>query len=62
MIALSNYSNRCFSYQAPRMYNSLPLDLRNADSIAIFKKHLKTFIFREAYDLDLRTVTPDYVL
>ena len=62
VIALSNYSNRCFSYQAPRMYNSLPLDIRNADSIAIFKKHLKTFIFREAYDLDLRTVTPDYVL
>ena len=62
IIASSNYSNRCFTYQAPRMFNSLPLNIRNSGNIEIFKKHLKTYIFREAYDLEQLQTNPGYAL
>ena len=59
-IAPSQYSNRCFSYCAPRMYNSLPQIVREAESIAVFKKLLKTSIFKEAYNLHDFTVAPSF--
>lgn len=60
IIAPSQYSNRCFSYCAPRMYNSLPQIVREAESIAVFKKLLKTSIFKEAYNLQDFTVAPSF--
>ena len=44
-------SNRCFSYCAPKLYNSLPAEIKNINSIVTFKKRLKTYIFCQAYDL-----------
>ena len=44
-------SDRCFSYCAPMLYNSLPAEIQNIESLKLFKKHLKAFIFSEAYDL-----------
>ena len=35
----------------PVLWNSLPLSKRTSRSLAIFKKHLKTFLFRKAYNL-----------
>jgi len=36
----------CFSVAAPLVWNSLPLDLRTANSSPVFKNNLKTFLFR----------------
>ena len=39
------YGARSFSVAAPTLWNSLPLDIKNAQSLSIFKKSLKTFLF-----------------
>ena len=44
-------SDRSFAHAAPQLWNSLPLNVRNCDSISVFKKHLKTFLFRKAFNL-----------
>jgi len=36
-----------------RLWNSLPTSITSAGSLAIFKKQLKTFLFRTAYDWHL---------
>lgn len=36
---------RRFSYHAPRVWNSLPMTVRSADSLASFKTRLKTHLF-----------------
>jgi len=42
----SNYGDRCFAATGPRLWNSLPADLRQADiSFEQFKRLLKTFLF-----------------
>ena len=35
-----------FSVAAPLVWNSLPLDLRTANSLPVFKNNLTTFLFR----------------
>ncbi|XP_060743727.1 uncharacterized protein LOC132857741, partial [Tachysurus vachellii] len=40
------YSTRLFSVLAPRWWNELPLEVRTAESLAIFKRRLKTYLFR----------------
>jgi len=40
------YGDRCFAAAGPRLWNSLPADLRQADiSFEQFKRLLKTFLF-----------------
>ena len=34
---------------APKLWNSLPLELRLSSSIELFKKDLKTHLFRQAF-------------
>ena len=46
---LSTMGGRAFSRSAPRLWNSLPADIRNIDTLTIFKSHLKTHLFRQAY-------------
>ena len=53
IIAQSNFSNRCFEYVAPRLYNSLPVAVRDSSTVFTFKRRLKTFLFNQAYDLNL---------
>ena len=36
---------RCFSIAAPLVWNSLPLDLRTANSLPAFKNNFRTFLF-----------------
>ena len=48
---LSTYGYREFSNHAPRLWNSLPLHLRNCTSMDLFRKELKTVLFRKAYEL-----------
>jgi len=39
----SNYGDRCFAAAGPKLWNSLPADLRQAVSFQWFKRLLKTF-------------------
>ena len=47
---LKTYGNRAFSVAAPKLWNELPLDLRSLDKINLFKKHLKTDLFKKAFN------------
>ena len=40
---------RSFGNVSPRLWNQLPADLRNSESTQIFKKKLKTLLFRERF-------------
>ena len=42
---LKSYGDRAFSIRAPKEWNHLPVDIRNATSLDIFKKQLKTYLF-----------------
>ncbi|XP_072542833.1 uncharacterized protein [Salminus brasiliensis] len=43
-------ASRLFSVLAPKWWNELPLDVRTAESLAVFKRRLKTHLFREYLD------------
>uniref|UniRef100_A0A8C6PG34 Reverse transcriptase domain-containing protein n=1 Tax=Nothobranchius furzeri TaxID=105023 RepID=A0A8C6PG34_NOTFU len=42
---------RAFSHSAPKLWNTLPPDLRNINSFSTFKSQLKTHMFHLAYSL-----------
>ena len=46
--------NKCFSYDAPKLWNDLPLDIRTARTLSCFKRRLKTYLFQKPF--------PPYVL
>ena len=46
---LVTFGDRSFEVAAPRLWNALPIDLRECDSVDIFKKHLKTHLFQKAF-------------
>jgi len=48
---LKTYGDRAFSVAAPKLWNTLPLELRLSDSGDIFKKRLKTHLFKMAFNL-----------
>ena len=48
---LKTYGDRAFSVAAPKLWNELPLDLRSLDTINLFKKHLKTDLFKKAFNV-----------
>lgn len=39
-----------FTYSAPRIWNSLPYNIRSSSELSAFKSELKTYLFREAFD------------
>ena len=41
--------DRSFSAAAPYLWNSLPAEVRNIQSLPIFKCKLKTYLFRAAF-------------
>lgn len=43
------YGGRSFSAVAPRLWNDLPVSIRNSDSVPLFKKRLKTHMFINIY-------------
>ena len=49
-VRLVGYGERSFAYQAPHLWNSLPFDVRSAQSLSVFKNRLKTFLFVRAFD------------
>ena len=46
---LKGYGDRCFSVAGPKLWNSLPKSIRMCDSIDLFKKDLKTHLFKSAF-------------
>ena len=42
---------RSFEVAAPRIWNVLPLEIRNSQSLPVFKKVLKTHLFVQAYTM-----------
>ena len=46
---LVTLGDRSFSAAAPYLWNSLPAELRDIQSLAIFKCKLKTYVFRAAF-------------
>ena len=47
---LKTYGGRSFSIAAPMLWNSLPLIIRNAETLDIFKSKIKTFLFKQAFN------------
>ena len=47
--SLTTYGCRSYSSHAPILRNSLPFNIRSADSINSFKSKLKTYLFKLAY-------------
>ena len=43
------YGERAFAVAAPKLWNSIPLELRSSSSIDILKRHLKTYLFKQAF-------------
>jgi len=43
----NTYGDRCFAAAGPRVWNSLPAKLRQCDSLMQFRRHLKTYFFRD---------------
>ena len=53
---------RAFKYIVPRLYNKLPIEMKNIQEEWKFKKKLKTLLFSRSYDLEDLTINPDYAL
>ena len=47
---LKSYGDRAFSYAGPRLWNALPAHLRLCSNPDKFKKDLKTFLFKTAFN------------
>ena len=48
-VSKSRMGGRAFKYQAPLLWNHLPVSVREADTLSTFKSRLKTFLFDKAY-------------
>ena len=57
-----HFSERAFSYAAPRLFNRLPASLKTLDSPESFKSKLKTYLFERAYDTSYQMVNVGYTI
>ncbi len=48
-IAESTKGGTAFSYLAPKLWNSLPDNIRGSDTLSLFKSRLKTHLFSQAF-------------
>ena len=48
---LKTYGDRAFSVVAPKVWNQLPPELRGGTSVDQFRRYLKTYLFKLAYDV-----------
>ncbi len=51
LTSLKYAGDRSFQKAAPLLYNALPVTIKTAPSLAVFKKRLKTYLFTKAYML-----------
>ena len=50
--SLSTLGDRSFKCAGPKLWNELPKDIRNAMTVQIFKRLLKTYLFKKAINVD----------
>ncbi|KAJ8390578.1 hypothetical protein AAFF_G00101840, partial [Aldrovandia affinis] len=48
-ISKNTAGGRAFSYRAPLLWNSLPISVKESDTVSIFKSRLKTHLFSLSY-------------
>jgi hypothetical protein len=46
-VPLSSAQSKLFSVLAPQWWNLLPPEARTAESLSVFRKHLKPYLFKE---------------
>ena len=46
---LKTFGDRAFCTSAPKLWNTLPMDIRLDNNLSHFKKLLKTFLFKDAF-------------
>lgn len=46
---LKTYGRRAFSVNGPILWNSLPDNIRETESLSTFKKQIKTFLFKRSF-------------
>ena len=49
-----------FEKSVPRLYNKLPEIVKTADTLELFKRRLKTYLFAECYDPNTKTINENY--
>jgi len=49
---LSTVGDRAFSYAAPRVWNSLPIDITSVPSLPSFRRRLKTHLFQFSFPMN----------
>ena len=50
---MKTFAARSFSVKGPELWNALPYCIRAIDNFDMFKRDLKTYLFREAFELYL---------
>ena len=58
----TNFGERAFNYCAPRLFNKVPMNIRNSPNIVQFKNKLKTFLFNKCYNVEEKTMKEEYKL
>ena len=48
---LPTLGGRAFCYAAPKLWNNLPSEISSLDSLSNFKCHVKTYVFKQAFNL-----------
>ena len=48
---LKTFGDRSFSVASPVLWNTIPLAIKNSSTISIFKKKLKTFLFKKYFNV-----------
>ena len=51
-VSLKTYGERSFHFAAPKIWNSLPQNLRDISSLPLFKSKLKTHLFQLVFELN----------
>ena len=46
----TKYGPRAFKNNSALLWNKLPLEIRSCSSLSVFKRYLKTFLFKQAYN------------
>ena len=53
----TNFADRAFRCSAPAVWNSLTADIVDSCSVSIFKRKLKTFLFRHSFSSSQRSLS-----
>ena len=46
---MKTFAARAFSLLGPQLWNQLPTEIQDINSYTVFKKNLKTFLYRKAF-------------